>query len=119
MEEVIANGPLAVAVFKQLEQVSPLVESQARGEEVVAVMICAPLPASKPPKVVEPVPPFATVSAVLKVTGPKTERDEEAERGPETFRFELTEEEADETNPPPNFHKLFTSNVVVRAPAVL
>ena len=61
MEDEIANGPLAVAVFKQLVQVSPLVASQARGEEVVAVMIWPPLPARIPPRVVEPVPPFATV----------------------------------------------------------
>ena len=52
----------AVAVFRQLVQVSPLVESQARGEEVVAVMICVPFPARRPPSVVEPVPPLATVS---------------------------------------------------------
>ena len=116
---MIANGPLAVAVFKQFVQVSPSVKVQAKGDVVVAEMTCPPLPARSPPRVVEPVPPLDAVRALEKATEPKTERDEEAERGPEILRLELTDEDAAEMNPPPNFHKLFASNVVVRAPAVL
>ncbi|KKT59047.1 MAG: hypothetical protein UX43_C0014G0015 [Candidatus Giovannonibacteria bacterium GW2011_GWB1_46_20] len=115
----MASGPLAVAVFKQFVQVSPSAKVQAKGDVVVAEMTCPPLPARSPPRVVEPVPPLAAVRAVLKVTAPDTERDEEAERGPEMLKFELIDEEADEMNPPPNFHKLFASSVVVRAPEVL
>jgi len=51
---VIAKGPLAVAVFRQLVQVSPSAKVQAKGEVVVEVMICPPFPARSPLTVVVP-----------------------------------------------------------------
>ena len=56
-----------VLEFKQLVQVSPPSTLQAKGEDVVAVIICPPFPAKSPPKVVEPVPPLATVRALSKL----------------------------------------------------
>lgn len=58
----MANGPFAVAVFKQLVQVSPPARVKAKGELMIAEeMAPVPLPASIPPKVVDPVPPTFTV----------------------------------------------------------
>ena len=55
----MANGPLAVAEFKQFVQVRVWVFcAQPKGEETTAEDSARPLPASKPPKVVEAVPPL-------------------------------------------------------------
>src|SRR3989344_396140 len=71
--EVMARGPLALAVFKQFVQVSPLVKSQAKGEVVVAVMICPPFPARSPLTVVVPLSAITPVEELY-------ERGEVAER---------------------------------------
>ena len=61
----------ALAEFKQLVQVRARVPwFQERGEDTVADEIApVPLPASMPPKVVEPVPPTFTVRVEEEVNG--------------------------------------------------
>lgn len=62
-----------LAVFRQFVQVSPLVKSQARGEVVVAVIICPPFPARSPERVEVPLIEMTPVEELY-------ERGEVAER---------------------------------------
>ena len=66
--EVMARGPLAVAEFKQLAHVRvPVSWAKAKGEDIMADPKAVPFPKRSPPRVVEAVPPLATVKAVSKV----------------------------------------------------
>ena len=60
--------------------VESVVPSKVRPEPIARVRICdVPFPSKIPVSVVEPVPPFATVSAVASVSAPVEEKDEVAE----------------------------------------
>ena len=61
---------MAVAEERQLEQVRPLVKSQARGEVVVAEISCAPFPARSPFKVVVPFTPITPVEELYEMIDP-------------------------------------------------
>jgi hypothetical protein len=66
-EDVMARGPLAEVELRQLVHASVCVFwFHERGEETVAELSVVPLPERSPPKVVEAVPPLATVRALVR-----------------------------------------------------
>ena len=70
-------GPMDVMPEPLVESVVP---SNVRPEPIASVLICdVPFPSKIPVSVVEPVPPFGTVSAVASVSAPVEEKEEVAE----------------------------------------
>ena len=77
VQSVDERYPFVELFAWEMERVFP--ENESGAETVAEVTWPVPFPVRMPPRVVEPVPPLATVSAVARVSAPVEEKEEVAD----------------------------------------